>query len=121
MSANNVAVALTDGGGGKPYGSGGFNAQRLRVDTEKLRAKGTSLVSQAASMSESIGTIGTQVATINDGWRDATGEEFTEKFATFNSSYTPISACMNTLGTYMSDFADKYETALETAVNSIEE
>lgn len=108
MSRFSQASVMTDSGGGSTNG--------VKVDTEELLTLGTYLSGAKESVELLMDALDTAMGGIKSSWGDTDGETFVTSFSTFITEAKKIGDEINSLGTFASGEAGKYDTILQEAL-----
>lgn len=108
MSMFNQMSVMTDSGGGSTNG--------VKVDTEELSSLGTYLTGAKESLETLMDALNTAMGGIASGWGDSDGQELVTRFGDFITEAKKIGDEINSLGTFATGEAGKYDTILQEAL-----
>ena len=91
----------------------------LDVDTSLLAAFGSSLTDSSESLDTELTALNSKMATVTNSWKDANGVNFAAKFAAFITEAKKVKDDINSLGTFASSEASKYDNIVSNAKNII--
>lgn len=109
-------------GGAVRSGAITSNGDSLYVMTNSLSNLGNKLSTNfSQSIVDTMAAVGTSVDSLSEVWPDTAGTDATTTITSINDAYSPVATNVAALGAFCTSMAEKYETALQTAVDSIEE